>query len=174
MGHAAPDDDLRGADNFLHVLLHGGHGENSGHGGKSEKIRRLRTRNQTRAADGGLYRPRADAADAGGLGVPVVYRGTAESDSRSDAHSGSVFRRDGAANRGQRRTSHNETNRSDGRYAALRRLHEIIFRRNCNAAFTDGTSWCRKRYAGGRTRKKIFNPANFDGRHVPRGGQGRH
>ena len=52
MGDAAANVPVRGADNFLHVLLHGGDGEDTGHGGQLEEVRSVHTGHKTGATDG--------------------------------------------------------------------------------------------------------------------------
>lgn len=119
MGDAAPNFNLRCVNNFLYVFLHGGHGEDTGYGGQPQKIRRVHTGNKTRTTDGGLCGLCADKIGNGGFVVFGVYCGVAEFDRRSNSHSRRIFRRDGVIDCRKRRAPHNETNRSDGRYAAL-------------------------------------------------------
>ena len=52
MGDAAANVPVRGADNFLYVLLHGGDGKNPGHGGQLEEVRGVHTWHTTGTADG--------------------------------------------------------------------------------------------------------------------------
>ena len=119
MGHAVADEYICSADNILHVFLHGGNGEDPGYGGQSEKVRSVHTWDKTRATNGGLYRLRIDAAGDGGVAVLRIYRGITELDRRSDAHTRGILWRDGVINSGKCSVTHDETDRSDGRDAAL-------------------------------------------------------
>ena len=119
MGDAAEHWNICRADNLLYVFLHGGDGEDTGHGGQSEEIRRVHTGHKTWTADGGLYRQGVDAASNGGFVVSGVYSGVAELDRRRDAYTRRIFWRDGVIDSGKRGIAYDEADRSDGSDEAL-------------------------------------------------------
>ena len=152
MGHTSPNVPIRHVNYILHIFLYGGDGEDTGHGGQSEEVRGVHTWYKTGSTDGGLCRLCADAVSNGRLVVSGVYRGIAEFDRRSDAHTRGLLWRDSVIDSGKRGIAYNETNRSDGGNAALRRLHEMRYK---NATVNDGSSRCRQRYTGGGFGKRI-------------------
>ncbi len=119
MGNAAKYGNICRADNILYVFLHGGHGEDTGHGRQSEEIRRVHTGNQTGTANGGLYRQGVDAASNGGFIVSSVYSSVAEFNRGRDAYTGRVLWRNGVINRGKCSVAYDEADRSDGSDEAL-------------------------------------------------------
>lgn len=119
MGHAVKHRDICRADNLLYIFLHSGNGENPGHGGQPEEIRRVHTGDKTGATDGGVYRPSVDAASNGGQFVSGVYSGVTEFNRGRDAYPRGVLWRDGVVNRSECSIAYDEADRSDGRDAAL-------------------------------------------------------
>ena len=125
MGHTAPNLPIRHVNHILHIFLYSGDSEDTRHGGQSEEVRGVHTGDKTGATDGGLCRLCADAVSDGRFIISVIYRGVTELDRRSDTYSRGVLWRDCVIDCGKRGIAYNETNRSDGRNAALRRLHEM-------------------------------------------------
>lgn len=125
MGHTAPNLPIRHVNYFLHIFLYSSDGEDTRHGGQSEEVRGVHTWDKTGSTDGGLCRLCANAVGNGGLVILSVYRGVAELDRRSDAHTRGILWRDSVTDSGKRGIAYNETNRSAGGNAALRRLHEM-------------------------------------------------
>ena len=119
MGDAVEYWDICSADNLLYVFLYGGDGEDTGHGGEFEEIRRVHTRDKTGAADGGIYRPSVDAASNGGQFIFSVYSGVTELDRGRDAYTRGLFWRNGVIDSGVGSVAYDEANRSDGSDEAL-------------------------------------------------------
>ena len=125
MGNTVADVFICSADNLLHVFLHGGNGEDTGHGGELEEIRSVYPGDKARATDSGLYRRGADAAGECGFVVPSVYRGVTEFDRRSDAYPRGILWRDGVIDSGKCSIAYDEADRSDGSNEALRRVYAL-------------------------------------------------
>lgn len=119
MGHAAKYWDICRANNLLYVFLYSGDGENTGHGGELEEIRRVHTRHQTRTANGGIYRPSANAVSNGGFIVSGVYSGVTQFNRRRNAYTRGLFWRNGVIDSGKRSVAYDEADRSNGRNEAL-------------------------------------------------------
>ena len=125
MGDAVANDNLRIADNILHIFLHGGDGKDTGYGGQSKEVRGVHTRDKTWTTDGGLCGLCVDAVSDGGVDVPSVYRGVTEFNRRRDAYTGCILWRDGVIDSGKCSVAHDEADRSDGSNAALRGIYEV-------------------------------------------------
>ena len=125
MGDAVTNDDIRIADNILHIFLHGGNGKDTGHGGQSKEVRGVHTWDKTGTTDGGLCGLCIDAFSDGGVVIPSVYRGITEYNRGRDAYSRGILWRDGVTDSGECSVTHDEADRSDGSNEALRGLYEV-------------------------------------------------
>ena len=115
---------LRPADRIFHIFLHGHHLQPRRSGRKPQEARGLRSGCEARGADRRIHRSDSDPRHTAGVGLSGAHCFGAFLDFQPLQHPNVLFRRNGPADRGGRRTRYGPTGSATPLATPLRRLHE--------------------------------------------------